>query len=178
MRRLIITSAAALATFGVAGTAFAATLQFRADPSGEFEVPANPSSASADFKLKVSGNEDSARYDLKIDEPIENLFMAHLHVAAAGVNGPIAVWLYPHDASGPRPIAGSFEGRLAKDVITPDDLCYSPAAPFCDDSGEVLVGEWDAFIDAVEAGNIYVNVHTTQFPGGEVRDQVHEHPAD
>ena len=176
MRRLIISSAAALATFGLAGTAFAATLQFRAAPSGEFEVPANASSARADFKLKVSGSEDSARYDLKIDEPIENLRMAHLHVEAPGVNGPIAVWLYPHDASGVRTIPGSFEGRLAKDVITPDDLCFSPTAPFCDDSGATPVGEWDAFVDAVESGGIYVNVHTDQFPGGEVRDQVHEHP--
>jgi hypothetical protein len=65
---------------------------------------------------------------------------------------------------------------LAKDVITPDDLCYLAAAPFCDDSGAVPVGDWDAFIDAVQAGSIYVNVHTAQFPGGEVRDQVHEHP--
>jgi hypothetical protein len=178
MRRLIISSAAALATLGLASTAFAATMQFRAAPSGEFEVPPTPSSASADFKLKVSGNEDSARYDLKIDEPIENLRMAHLHAQAAGVNGPIAVWLYPHDASGIQTIPGSFEGRLAEDVITPEDLCFSPTAPFCDASGAAPVGDWDAFIDAVESGGIYVNVHTDQFPGGEIRDQVHHHPDD
>ena len=43
-----------------------------------------------------------------------------------------------------------------------------------------------ALIDAIDAGNIYVNVHTNDFvdppntgagdfPGGEIRGQVHEH---
>lgn len=168
MKRSITTALAIAAAIGVGGTALAATIQYRAEPAGVFEVPANDSSASADFKLKVASDGESARYDLKIDEPIENVRMAHLHLAPAGANGPIVVWLYPHDASGIQLIPGEFEGRLAKDVITPDDLCYSATAPLC--------GDWDGFLDAVAGGQVYVNVHTDQFPGGEVRDQVHQHP--
>ncbi len=164
MRRATIPTLVAVAVFGVGGTAVAKTLQYRAEPAGAFEVPAVDTSASADFKLKVASDGMSARYDLKIDEPIDDVTMAHLHMAPAGSNGGVVVWLYPHD--GPPPAAPSgldFEGRLAKDVITPDDLVGA------------LAGNWQGFLDALATGNIYVNVHTVGNPGGEIRDQVHSH---
>lgn len=167
MKRTTIAAIATAGGLAVGGTALAATLQYRAEPAGEFEVPANDSSASATFKLKVASDGMSARYDLKIDEPIENVRMSHLHLAPAGTNGPIVVWLYPHDASGIQLIPGEFEGRLAKDVITPEDLCFVPTAPLC--------GNWGGFLEAIADGEVYVNVHTDEHPGGELRDQVHEH---
>lgn len=164
MKRLALATALAVAVLSAGGAALAMTLQYRAEPSGDFEVPAVDSSASADLKLKVSSRSTDARYDLKIDEPIENVLMAHLHLAAAGSNGPIVVWLYPHDGPPSALIEGTFEGRLAKDVITVDDL----VGP--------LTGNWDGFLEALDNGDLYVNVHTTAHPGGEIRDQVHNHP--
>jgi hypothetical protein len=163
MRRVTLFTAVAVTTLAIGGTALARTLQYRAEPSGEFEVPvAVDTDASADLKLKVSG--DEARYDLKVKGAIDDVFMAHLHLAPAGANGPIVVWLYPHDGPPPSPIPGSFDGRLAKDVITVDDL----VGP--------LAGDWDGFLAALEAGNLYVNLHTAAHPAGELRDQVHHHP--
>jgi hypothetical protein len=163
MKRIALATALAVAVFSAGGAALAMTLQYRAAPSGAFEVPAVDSSASANLKLKVSPHSADARYDLKIDEPIENVVMAHLHLAAAGTNGPIVVWLYPHDGPPPALIEGTFEGRLAKDVITVDDL----EGP--------LTGNWDGFLEALNNGDLYVNVHTTAHPNGEIRDQVHNH---
>jgi hypothetical protein len=163
MKRIALATALAVAVFSTGGAALAMTLQYRAEPSGEFEVPAVDSSASANLKLKVSSHSTDARYDLKIDEPIEDVLMAHLHLAEAGMNGPIVVWLYPHDGPPPALIEGTFEGRLAKDVITVDDL----VGP--------LTGNWDGFLEALDNGDLYVNVHTTAHPGGEIRDQVHDH---
>lgn len=162
MQRFTVAAVVAAATLGIGGVALAHTQQFRAEPSGAAEVPPNASSAEADFKLKLS--HDSARFDLKIDEPITDALMAHLHLAPAGVNGPVVVWLYPHEAQSPQLIAGEFEGRLDKGTITVDDL----VGP--------LAGDWDAFVAAVEAGNLYVNVHTVALPGGEIRAQVETHP--
>jgi hypothetical protein len=77
----------------------------------------------------------------------------------------VVVWLYPHDGPPPAaPTGEGFTGRLAKDVITPDDL----VGP--------LTGDWDGFLQALEEGTLYVNVHTVDNPGGEVRDQVEAHP--
>ena len=86
-------------------------------------------------------------------------------MAPAGTNGPIVVWLYP---SGPpaQLIPGDTEGRLASGVITEANL----VGP--------LTGHWQDFLDAIEAGNIYANVHTVAHPPGEIRDQVHLHPGD
>jgi hypothetical protein len=33
-------------------------------------------------------------------------------------------------------------------------------------------GEFDELVDAIRAGVTYVNVHTTKFPGGEIRGQI------
>jgi len=161
MKHIAIATAVAVGTLSVGGVALARTLQYRADPAGEFEVPAVASTASADLKLKVESKGESARYDLKIDAPIDDVLMAHLHHAPAGVNGGVVVWLYPHPGGAPDLIPGTFEGRLAKDVITEDDLVGD------------LAGDWDGFLEALEAGELYVNVHTVANPGGEVRDQVH-----
>lgn len=162
MQRVTVAAVVTAATLGIGGVALAHTQQFRADPTGAAEVPPNDSSAEADFKLKIS--HDSARFDLKITEPITDAHMAHLHLGPAGQNGPVVVWLYPHETRSPQPIEGEFEGRLDKGTITVDDL----VGP--------LVGEWDAFVAAAEAGNLYVNVHTLNNVPGEIRAQVETHP--
>jgi hypothetical protein len=50
---------------------------------------------------------------------------------------------------------------LAEGTITEDDLVGGLAG----ESLEVLIEE-------IKAGNTYVNVHTSQNPGGEVRGQI------
>ncbi len=166
MKRPLVASLVAAGVFAVGGIALAAgTLQYRAHPVGEFEVPANDSTAEAVVKLKINPDRTEVRYDLKITEPITDVLQSHLHMAPVGMNGPIVVWLYP---SGPpaQLIPGETEGRLASGVITEANL----VGP--------LAGNWQGFLDAIEAGNIYANVHTVAHPPGEIRDQVHLHPGD
>jgi hypothetical protein len=35
-------------------------------------------------------------------------------------------------------------------------------------------GRWDEFVAAVEVGHTYANVHTSRFPGGEIRGQIND----
>jgi len=86
----------------------------------------------------------------------ENTRASHIHLAAPGVNGPIVVFLY----GGPT-IPGSFNGVLAQGTFTAADLI----GPL---EGQPL----SALIEQMEAGNAYVNIHTDQFPGGEIRGQI------
>jgi len=166
MKRPLVASLVAAGALAVGGVALAAgTLQYRAHPVGEFEVPATGSSAEAVVKLKINPDRTSVRYDLKITEPITDVLMAHLHMAAPGVNGPIVVWLYP-SAPPAQLISGVTDGRLASGVITEANL----TGP--------LAGNWEGFLAAIESGQIYANVHTLAHPGGEIRDQVHLHPDD
>jgi hypothetical protein len=132
---------------------------FRAHLTGAEEVPPVDTRAQgqAIFQLSKDGTEISYRL---IVANIENVSQAHIHVGPAGVNGLVVVWLYP---SGPPAelIPGRTSGVLATGVIT----------------AESLVGPWageplETLIDAMRREAVYVNVHTSQFPPGEIRGQI------
>jgi hypothetical protein len=127
--------------------------------SGGEEVPPADTRATGQAIFKLSRDGTSLEYRL-IAANIENLSMAHIHLGPAGVNGPVVVWLYP-DAPPPQPIEGRFSGVLATGTITADDLVGPLAGMTLDD----LLAE-------MAAGNTYVNVHTAQYPGGEIRGQI------
>jgi hypothetical protein len=49
------------------------------------------------------------------------------------------------------------------------------SVPRCQPGSSVdVAGEFDEVIAAMRAGVTYANVHTAQFPGGEVRGQIEE----
>lgn len=141
--------------------------------SGREEVPARPTRArgNAIFQLNEAGTELS--YKLIVAN-IENVFMAHIHMAPVGVNGGIVVWLYPSTEPGVQeePGGGRLNGVIAEGTITAADL-----------TGALNGQSLSALVDAIKAGNTYVNVHTNDgvgatdtgpgdFPGGEVRGQI------
>ncbi len=132
--------------------------------SGADEVPARDTRAKGFALIKVrDGSELGA---LVVVSKIENVFAAHIHCGAPGVNGPVGVTLFNGPVGG-----GRFFGVLAADTFTPDpgNACGWT------DVAQVLA--------AMEAGNTYVNVHTNDgiappntgagdFPGGEIRGQI------
>ena len=91
---------------------------------------------------------------------LENADRVHIHLAPAGVNGPVVAWLYP---GGPPAslLEGKTNGMLASGVITEENLL-----------GPLAGESFEALISAMEGGAAYVNVHTTKNPGGEIRGQI------
>jgi len=99
---------------------------------------------------------------------ITNVVQAHIHLAPAGSNGNIVVFLYGLVPAG----GGRVDGVLAEGSFT--------AANFIDG----LAGHpMSDLIAAIQSGGAYVNVHTNDgvaptntgpgdFPGGEIRGQV------
>ena len=150
---------AVLSEFEVQTLANASGRTFVATLSGAEEVPpaATRARGQAWFRLSADGSEVEYRL---IVANIENVTMAHIHLASAGMNGPVVAWLYP---AGPPPtlIPGRYQGVLAEGTITNTNL----VGPLAGLSLEDLVTE-------LAAGNAYVNVHTSQFPPGEVRGQI------
>ena len=132
---------------------------FTAHLSGDEEVPSVNTNATgqAIFNLRNDGAE--LHYKLIVAN-IEDVFMSHIHLAPAGSNGPVVVWLYP---STPPPllIPGPINGVLAEGVITKDDLV-----------GPLAGMELSDLIDYFKNGGCYVNVHTLAFPSGEIRGQI------
>lgn len=132
---------------------------FKAHLKGENEVPSVETNAQGQATFKLSQDGESIHYKLIVAN-IENVLMAHIHNAPAGQNGGVIVWLYPSSPP-PQLIEGRFQGVLAEGTITADDLVGNLAGQTLED----LLGE-------IKAGNTYVNVHTSQNPGGEVRGQI------
>lgn len=132
---------------------------FTTSLSGTEEVPPNDSQARgrAVFHLSKDGTELSYRL---IVANIEDVTQAHLHLAPAGSNGAVVAWLYP-PAPPAQLIPGRTHGVLATGTVTADDLV-----------GPLGGATFDQLVDAIVNGSIYVNVHTQQFPGGEIRGQL------
>ena len=123
---------------------------FKAHLSGEQEVPAVETNATGQAMFKLSKDGTSLSYKLIVAN-IENVFAAHIHIAPAGTNGGVAVTLYTGQ------VDGRSNGVLAEGVITEDDV-----------SGYSLA----ELLNIMVADGAYVNVHTTQKPGGEIRGQI------
>ena len=167
MKRAILLALMGGLLVGVLGsTVSAQPTTFRAVLSGGGEVPPRDTGARgvAIFRLSADGSELGFRL---IVANIENVVAAHIHCGAAGVNGPVGVTLFGGAAAG-----GRIDGELAAGSVT---------AP--DPGNGCGWADLEAVVAALESGNAYVNVHTSDgvapidtgpgdFPGGEIRGQV------
>lgn len=138
--------------------------------SGGEEVPARETRAQGQAKFQLSADESTIEYRL-IASNIENVVASHIHVGAAGTNGPVVAFLFGNVSPG----GGRTDGVLATGTITEADLI-----------GPLAGQPFDALIEEMRAGNTYVNVHTDDgvaptntgpgdFPGGEIRGQIEAH---
>jgi hypothetical protein len=132
----------------------------------------NTSNAVGNATFSLSADGTTLSYKLIVAN-IENVFQAHIHRAAAGVNGPIVVWLYPSTA----PVAGPLGGGRVQGVIAEGTIT---AANFI---GSLTGQPMSALIELIQTGGVYVNAHTNDgvaptntgpgdFPGGELRGQI------
>lgn len=160
MRKYLIFSLLVVLTlFMAVGSVGANRGAFVAPASGDQEVPPVNTRARGNAVFQLSRDETELSYRLIVAN-IENVTMAHIHLGGVGENGPVVVWLYP-DNPPPELIPGRFSGILAQGVITDDDLVGPLAGMTVAD-----------LVDEILAGNAYTNVHTSQFPAGEVRGQI------
>jgi hypothetical protein len=158
-----------LVALSVSPTGVRAADNFVAALSGADEAPV-PRDTNARGLATVKWNRDATAFDFTlIAANIENVTAAHIHCGAAGVAGPVGVTLLHNMPAG----GGRFDGVLSSGTITAPDAGNSCG--------------WLTLTDvfsAMNAGNTYVNVHTNDgaaptntgpgdFPGGEIRGQLH-----
>lgn len=117
---------------------------FMAKINGDQVVPPVNTKASGHAVFWFSKDGKKLYYKLFVSN-IDSVSMAHIHHAAPGKNGPIAVWLYKGK------ITGEVNGLLAKGTITNKDIDLKK------------LKKW------MENGDTYVMVHTVKHPNGEIR---------
>ena len=133
--------------------------QYGTHLTGDNEVPTNGSKGQGQATFHLSADGTELHYKLNVAN-IENVTQAHIHLGVAGANGPVTVWLYP-SAPPSQLIPGRSQGVLNEGVITSANL-MGPLA------GQTL----DDLLARIQSGGAYVNVHTSQFPPGEIRGQI------
>ena len=127
--------------------------------SGAEEVPPVDTRARGVGYFQLNDAGDELRYKLIVAN-ITNVLQSHIHIAPAGENGGVVAFLYP-EGPPPQLIEGRSDGVLAEGVITAANL-----------TGALAGQDLSALLDAIRAGNAYVNVQTSANPGGEIRGQI------
>ena len=128
---------------------------FKAKLTGMDQVPPVKTEAKGIAHFKVSADGKQMTYKLTVKN-IMNVTAAHIHEGSMGKNGPVVAGLF----SGPKK-EGKFSGTLAEGTITDKDLKGSLSGKSLDD-----------LVKMIGTGGAYVNVHTDQNPGGEIRGQI------
>ena len=159
---------AALAATAVVATAIATsgTNNVRGNLEGYQEVPAVSTSATGSFAAKIVDGGNAVNWTLKYSALEGDVTQAHIHLGQRSVNGGIAVFFCsnlgngpagtPACPPGPATISGTFDGS---DIV-------GPAAQ------GLTLNEMGELVRAIRRGVTYANVHSTKFPGGEIRLQL------
>jgi CHRD domain len=90
-----------------------------------------------------------------------------------GVNGGITVFLCTNLGNGPAGIqpCPAPPATISGTIVAADVSPNIPATAAARTQG-LNSGEMAELIAAIRAGSTYVNVHSTTYPGGEVRSQI------
>jgi VCBS repeat-containing protein len=164
----------ATVTITVAAAPTTGARRFHARLDGSHEVPAVSSRARGAATLRLGGGDDDeddedddtnrAALSIRLGyRGLRDVTAAHLHLGPPGANGAPVVNLCGASGQGSCPSRGTFGLR-----ITAADL-----------RGPLAGMPLNALLVQMEAGNVYVNVHTSAHPDGEIRGQVQvERPDD
>ncbi len=142
----VLAAAAMFALVWGLGSVTAQTKSFSAALSGSEVVPQVTTSAEGGFSATYDA--DGISYTLWSDA--NQVSQAHIHLGAAGENGGVAAFLFgPADP----PVDGfNTSGTIGE--------------------SDVLDGDLNSLLAALGDGTAYVQVHTADNPGGEVRGQI------
>ena len=187
---------AALAAAAVVFSAsYACAEQFKARLLGFNEIGSIPSGATyaqsytgavltdatGTLHLDLDKKTSTIAYTLTYTGPFtSDVQQAHIHFGKSRDSGGIVVWLCQTTAK-PAPASVA--------AITP--FCTTTPSPTATVTGTIMAanvlalagqnvpaGVFDAIADALTSNTAYVNIHTMNFPGGEIRGQIYSEEED
>lgn len=141
--------------------------------TGYQEVPSVSTTGAGTFNARISNDESRIDWELSYSDLEGAIQQSHIHFGQKGVNGGISVFLCTNLGNGP---AGTQPcpappATISGTIVAADVSPNIPATAAARTQG-INTGEIDELIKAIRAGSTYVNVHTTMWPGGEVRSQI------
>src|SRR5690242_19893138 len=159
-RALLALGLTALVVVSGAGVAVAdhQATNFKAQLTGSQEVPPTGSAATGSFQMRLTDDGSRLHFRLRV-EGMGRIIQSHIHMAPPGVNGPVVVFFFaPTPNTADHAITGN-EFEVAG-VRAPADFAFPAGVTYAD------------FLAALRSGATYVNVHSPEHPGGEIRGQI------
>jgi len=140
----------------------------QAELSSFSQVPAVVTNGSGEFRAVIN-TDGTISFSLTYVNMSSSVTQAHIHFGASKTNGGIMVFLCGGSYGAPAcPASGTITGTL-----TAADVSLLPAS-----NGDSVIpqgitpGDLAGMLEAIRTGDAYVNVHTINFPSGELRGQV------
>ena len=169
MRRRSVALAIAVVGIGLLVASLAVASEgkqnFQADELvGYQENPDVSTVATGSFHVTIDDAAQTLAYELSYSGLEGTVQQAHIHFGKRALNGGISVFLCTNLGNNPTappcPQSGTVSRTVgAADVVGPSGQGVSP-------------GEFDELVAAMRAGATYANVHSTIWPGGEIRAQI------
>jgi len=135
------------------------------DLVGFQENPDISTVATGSFKVTIDDAAQTLTYELSYSGLEGTVQQAHIHFGKRALNGGISVFLCTNLGNGPAgtptcPPSGTVSRTVgAADIIGPTGQGIEPMA-------------FEELVAAMRAGATYANVHSTKWPGGEIRAQI------
>jgi|tagenome__1003787_1003787.scaffolds.fasta_scaffold20522998_2 hypothetical protein len=149
MRKVLLLALAALVAVAVP-TALAASSKYKATLSGSAEQPKSDSKAKGTATFTVASNNKSIKYTIKASGLSGSVQAAHIHFGKPGKAGPVVVNICPKPCSLPK-----------SGTLTSKQFKKAPG-----------VSSFSAAVKDLKKGQAYVNLHTKEYPAGEVRGNI------
>lgn len=159
-----------VASLGVGAPALSAADVVTAHLNGYKQVPTTlNSSGSASFVARVSEDGTTIQYELTYGGFPTVVTQSHIHFGGPATSGGIALFLCTNLNNAPAGVQVPPcppQPATVTGTLTAADIVAIPSQGL--DGGAAGFAE---IVKAIQAGWAYVNVHTIQYPPGEVRGQ-------
>ena len=155
MRRAVLLLAAFILVGTTAGAAQAQTIRFTAALSGANETPGVITGAFGNATVTLDTGTQTVTWNIDVFNLPSGINNAHFHVGGPGVAGPTVVNI-------------GFTANQSNDF----NLSGSATASNLLVRGDQGIRSWDDFMQALQGGQLYINIHSAVNPAGEIRGQV------
>lgn len=137
------------------------------DLIGHEENPDISTVATGSFKATLDDDAQTIAYELSYAGIEGTIQQAHIHFAKRAVNGGITVFLCTNLGNGPVGTpACPQSGTVSRTVPAAEILAPGTQG--------IEAGNFAELAQAMRNGSTYANVHSTKWPGGEIRAQIND----
>lgn len=155
MKRVVMTVMVGVMVLGLTAASEAQTVRFAATMSGASEIPGVVTGAFATADVTWDMATQTLSWIIDVFNMPSGTTNAHFHVGGPGVAGPTVVNV-------------AFPSQISNDYRLTGSATATNLLPRADQG----VRSWQDLEQSLFGGQLYLNIHSTVNPGGEIRGQV------